>query len=121
MGLNRQPRLVLIVEDEGMLRTDIADEFRSAGWKVLEADTAEDAIEYVRAGRRVDIVFTDIRLAGYLTGWDVGEQCRDLLKDVAVVYASGNAADRARQVQGSLFFDKPYRVEAVIEACEKLA
>jgi two-component system, response regulator PdtaR len=120
MGLNGAPRLVLIVEDEAMLRMDIADHFRAAGWTVLEADTAEDAIEFVRDGRRVDTIFTDIQLAGRLNGWDVGEQCRDLRKDVAVVYASGNAADRSRQVRGSLFFDKPYFADAVIEACHKL-
>jgi two-component system, response regulator PdtaR len=118
--LNGKPRQILIVEDEGMLRMNIAEEFRCAGWWVLEAGTAEDAIEFVRAGRHVDIIFTDIQLAGYLNGWDVGEQCRNVLTDVAVIYTSGNAANRSRQVDGSLFFDKPYRVEAVIDACDKL-
>jgi CheY-like chemotaxis protein len=84
-GLTGKPRLVPIVEDEGMLHADIADEFRSSGWRVLEADTAEDAIEFVRGGPRVDVIFTDIQLSGRLSGWDVAEQCRNLLKDVAVV------------------------------------
>lgn len=112
-------RLVLIVEDEGLLRASIADEFRTAGWQVLEADSAEDAIALVRAGRAIDLVFTDIQLRGRLTGWDLGERCRAIRDDVAVVYASGTAVDRSRKVAGGLFFDKPYIAERVIEACHR--
>jgi CheY-like chemotaxis protein len=120
MGPNGKSRLVLIVEDEGLLRAIIADEFRTAGWEVIETDTAEDAVALMRAGRPVDIVFTDIQLAGRLTGWDVGERCRAIREDVAIIYASGTAVDRSRRVDGSLFFDKPYIAETVIEACHKL-
>lgn len=117
MGLNGKSRLVLVVEDEGLLRAFIVDEFRMVGWQVLESDTAEEAIKLMRAGRPIDLVFTDIQLAGQLGGWDVGEQCRDYREDVAIVYASGNAKERSRQVDGSLFFEKPYVAEAVIAAC----
>jgi CheY-like chemotaxis protein len=120
MGLIGKPRVVLVVEDEAFLRMVISDEFRTAGWQVLEADTAEEAIAIVGAGRHVDIVFTDIQLAGRLTGWDVGERCRAVREDVALVYTSGTAIDRSRKVDGGLFFAKPYRTEAVVEACHQL-
>ena len=121
MGRNGKPRLVLIVEDEALLRLDIADEFRGAGWQVIETDTAEDAIEFVRSGRPIDVVFTDIQLAGHLTGWDVGEQFRDLRKNVGIIYASGTAVDRSRRVDGSIFFAKPYYAERVVVACQQIA
>jgi CheY-like chemotaxis protein len=120
MSRNGKSRLVLIVEDEVLLRTFVADEFRNAGWQVDEASSAEAAIQLMRDGRPIDIVFTDIQLAGQLSGWDVGEQCRDLREDVAIIYASGNAKDRSRRVAGSLFIDKPYVAEDVIEACRSL-
>jgi CheY-like chemotaxis protein len=117
MAPNDKSRLVLIVEDDWLVRDLVADEFRSAGWEVAESSTAEHAIDAVRGGRPVDVVFTDIQLAGDLTGWDVGEQCRELRDDIAIIYTSGNAVDRSRSVDGSLFFQKPYRAAAVVQAC----
>ena len=114
------PRVALVVEDEWLLRDVIAEAFRGAGWHVLEASTAEEAIDFLEAGAAVDIVFTDIQLAGRLSGWDVGERCRGLWKDVPVIYASGNARDRSRKVRDSLFFDKPYEASAVMERADEL-
>ena len=71
MAPNGSSQMVLVVEDEWLVRSLIADEFRSAGWQVIESNTAEEAIDLVRAGRPVDVIFTDIQLAGDLSGWDV--------------------------------------------------
>jgi CheY-like chemotaxis protein len=62
------PRLVLVVEDEWLLRDLVVKALRSAGCDVLEAGTAEVAIAYLQAGHCIDVVFTDIQLAGELTG-----------------------------------------------------
>ena len=70
------PGVILVVEDEGMVREHIAQELRSAGWEVLESRSAEAAIAYLQAGYQIDVVFTDIQLAGHLSGWDVAEQFR---------------------------------------------
>ena len=121
MDLHGTSPVVLVVEDEWLLRKLIAEELRTAGWEVLETSTAEDAIAYLQAGRRIDVVFTDIQLAGSLCGWDVAEQFRAARPDLPVVYASGNAGDRSRRVAGSLFFEKPYQPTDVVEACRRLS
>ena len=55
-----------------------------------EASSAEDAIALMRTGHPdIDVVFTDIQLAGRLCGWDVAEQCRARRADFPVIYASG--------------------------------
>ena len=93
-----------------------------AGWQVIEASTAEDAIALTQMGHQhIDVVFTDIQLAGRRCGWDVAEQCRAARPDFPVIYASGNAADRSRRVAGSLFFDKPYSAADVVDACNRLS
>jgi CheY-like chemotaxis protein len=109
--------VVLIVEDEALVRYTVAQELRAAGYEVIESSTAEDAIARLQAGPRIDVVFTDIQLAGQLTGWDVAEQFRAANPDLPIIYASGNAADRSRRVRGSLFFNKPYRPAEVVAAC----
>jgi CheY-like chemotaxis protein len=119
MCASRPAPVVLIVEDEGLVRTLIASEFASQGWVVLEADKGEGAVELLK-DNHVDIVFTDIQLAGVITGWEVAEAMRRANPSAPVIYASGNASDKSRQVAGSLFFDKPYDPDAVIAACGKL-
>jgi CheY-like chemotaxis protein len=114
-------RVVLIVEDEWALRSLIALELRSAGWYVLQATTAEEAIKCLYGGHRIDVVFTDIQLGGVLSGWDVAEQFRAVRPGVPIIYTSGNSVDRSRSVVGSLFLDKPYLPAALVDACEKLA
>jgi CheY-like chemotaxis protein len=114
-------RVVLVVEDELIVRSLVALELRSAGWEVLETSTAEGAIEHLQLGHPVDVVVTDIRLAGRLSGWDVAEQFRAARVNLPIIYTSGNSFDRSRRVEGSLFFDKPYSTVAIVEACEKLA
>lgn len=113
--------VILVVEDEWLVRDVVVQALRDAGWQVIEASTAEDAIALTRAGHQhIDVVFTDIQLAGRLSGWDVAEQCRAARADFPVIYASGNAADRSRRVAGSLFFNKPYSTADVVDACGRL-
>jgi CheY-like chemotaxis protein len=112
-------RRLLLVEDEPLLRAAAAEAFRDAGWSVVEVSTAEDAVACLQIGYQVDVVFTDIRLAGRLSGWDVAEHFRAAHVGMPIVYASGNAADRSRRVENSVFFDKPYEVADVVAVCFK--
>jgi CheY-like chemotaxis protein len=54
--------IVLIVEDEWLLRDCIAAHLRAARWRTLEARSGEAAVSVLEAGKHVDIVFTDIQL-----------------------------------------------------------
>ena len=75
----------LIVEDDWLLREDIAGEFREEGWVVLEAGT-------------IDFV-TDIGLAdAAMTRWDVAEAVRIAYPEIPVIYSSGGAEDDRRRV-----------------------
>jgi len=115
-----RPSTVLIVEDEYTVRLAIAWHLEEAGWRVLEAATAEQAIAIVRSETPVDVLFTDIHLDSSGCGWEVAEAFRAVRPDIAVLYASGNTRDRSRCVSGSLFFDKPYRASDIVEACRRV-
>jgi CheY-like chemotaxis protein len=118
MWAEAQP-CVLVVEDDFILRNGIVVEFQSEGWLVLDTATGEEAVD-LASDTHVDAVFTDIQLAGRIDGWDVAEVLRQSNPALPVVYASGNAADRSRQVMESRFFDKPYVPTTVIETCKEL-
>jgi two-component system, response regulator PdtaR len=112
--------VILVVEDEWLLREGIADYLQDAGCVVIQAETAERAIDICRSDTPVDILFTDIRLDGSGTGWEVAEAFRDARGDAPVIYASGNPVEPARCVSGSVYFDKPYRPADILRACARL-
>jgi CheY-like chemotaxis protein len=66
--------VVLVVEDEYLIRCDIADHLRQAGFTVVETASGEEAIAMCKSDISIDIVFTDIHLIGSASGWDVAER-----------------------------------------------
>jgi CheY-like chemotaxis protein len=113
------PRLVLVVEDEPLLRSVVVQAFRQAGWDVLEASTGESAVAILGDGRAIDVLFTDIQLPGCVSGWDIAATGRAENPELSVVYASGDPADYSRMVASSTFIHKPYDAESVIEVCRR--
>ena len=118
--LSTRRAVVLVVEDDWLVRDFIVSHLQDAGWRVLEADSAEHAIAMLNAGRQIDIVLTDIQLKGTLTGWDVAEAFRAAQPTMPVIYASGNAPEPSRLVPESLFFRKPYDPAAIVRTCQAL-
>jgi CheY-like chemotaxis protein len=112
---------VLLVEDEDLVRLVIGEELRDAGFDVIEASDADEAITVLADVTPVDLLFTDIRMPGALNGWDLAEQARDLRPGIAVIYATGFSDDSVRMVSGGRFFKKPYRATEIIAAAQELA
>ena len=71
--------IVLIVEDEPILRFHAADIAIEAGFDVLEAGNAEDAIAILEARADVRIVFTDIQMPGSMDGLKLAHAIRKRL------------------------------------------
>jgi two-component system, OmpR family, response regulator len=109
--------VILIVEDEWLVREDVASEFRRLGCTVLETSTGEGAMGLIESGEQIDALITDIQLAGKASGWDVAEVFHAHHPDLPVVYTSGNAAAQERFVPGSIFVPKPCSPAALVEAC----
>lgn len=106
---------ILVVEDDQLIRETVADILVGEGFEVLEAESGEEALDFC-GEHSADLIFTDIRLAGPLTGWDVAERCRAENPGIPVIYATGFSDVRLRPVPGSLFFRKPYRPEQILAA-----
>ena len=63
---------ILIVEDEALIRMDLADMFEDAGFSVLEARDASEAIKLIDMhGNSIEVLLTDIRLGKGPDGWDI--------------------------------------------------
>jgi CheY-like chemotaxis protein len=120
-AFNGSDRLViLVVEDEVLLRGAIADYLRDCGCLVLEAESAEQATAICRSGRVLDVLMTDINLNGPGTGWDIAETLRAAQPNVGVLYVSGHSIDPGRCVSGSFCLNKPYLNAAILQTCQML-
>lgn len=97
---------VLIVEDEVLVRTATAKYLRDYGFEILEAVTADQALELLRAGLRVQAVFTDVKLPGSRSGADLAEIIRMDYRHIKVLLTSGVAP--FPEVEGVTLLRKPY-------------
>jgi CheY-like chemotaxis protein len=113
--------VILIIEDDALVREMIAQYLRDGDCTVLEADSAEQAAAICRSGQEVHVLVTDINLNGPASGWGVAEEFRAARPGVGVVYVSGNSTDRRRCVPDRLFFHKPYLCPDILQACQFLA
>jgi PAS domain S-box-containing protein len=95
---------ILLVEDDPRLRAAAASQLRALGYQVLPAASAAEALEALRQ-RPVDLLFTDIGLAGAMDGRRLAEKARALRPELKVLFTSGGPAAGA----GPALLAKPYR------------
>jgi CheY-like chemotaxis protein len=113
--------VVLLVEDEALLREIATDALIERGFAVLAAASAEEALQHLIVGRAVDVLFTDIHLAGAMDGSTLATMARQLRPQLPVAYTSGNAVpDQIRPVKGSIFVPKPYNPGAIARALKSV-
>ena len=113
---------IMIVEDDEPLRSTIARHLRAHGYGVVEADSAEGAMDQIRDGWRPALVILDINLPGD-TGWS-------LLRDpgftatgsVPVVVASATTINprRLREYGVAGYLPKPFPLETLVATVERL-
>ena len=107
--------VILVVDDEALLRLLAATEFAQAGFEVIEAANGAQALTIL--ARRADIraVFTDIQMPGTPDGLALAKHVRDLRPDCAIVVASGRIEpDEDDLAARARFIPKPYSCESVI-------
>jgi CheY-like chemotaxis protein len=110
MGLSVSKRpVVLIVEDEFLLRMDAVDMIGAAGFEVVEAGNADEAIEILEARPDITVVFTDIQMPGSMDGLKLARAVRGRWPPIKIVATSGRAHIAETDLpEGGRFLPKPY-------------
>jgi CheY-like chemotaxis protein len=105
----------LVVEDEILVRLTIADCLRAAGYVVVEAANATEALAVLTSGEPVDVIFTDVRMPGAMDGLMLARWVHEHHSRIQVLVTSGNgdAAVSSGLIPDDTFFSKPYAVEEV--------
>ena len=116
------PPLVLIVEDELLLRLNAVSLLEEAGFGVLEAASADDAIALLESRQDIRIVFTDINMPGSMDGLRLAHAIRNRWPPVELVLASGRMGVRNEDMPArGLFLSKPYDPSELVETVRSLA
>lgn len=117
----RTPVKILIVEDEALLRMDIADEMQDAGFVVLEAGNADQAIALLDADPEIRLIFTDVDMPGSMDGLKLAAAVRDRWPPIKIIVTSGHRQVADFELPSeSRFFGKPYRATAIAEAAREM-
>jgi CheY-like chemotaxis protein len=101
--------VVLVVEDEPLLRMLAVDLVEEAGLTALEAANADEAIRLLEMRGDIRIIFTDIDMPGSMNGLKLAAAVRDRWPPIKIIVASGQyRALESELPPGSRFFPKPY-------------
>jgi CheY-like chemotaxis protein len=112
---------VLVVEDEAIVRMDIAGQLSDAGYDVFEAGTADEAVSLLEANASIRILFTDIDMPGSMDGLKLAAAVRHRWPPVKIVVTSGHRVVEITDLpDGSVFFSKPYHHGRVVRSFREL-
>ncbi|HUQ83012.1 MAG TPA: response regulator, partial [Gemmatimonadaceae bacterium] len=104
--------VILLVEDDPLVRGLAVRLLRRLGYVVLEAKDARAALSLVKPDARIDLLMTDVMLPGELTGPRLADELKKRRPEVPVLFASGYSEEMielgAHGGEGLRFLSKPY-------------
>jgi two-component system, response regulator PdtaR len=105
---------ILVVEDEVLLRMVIADGLREAGYRVIEAANAEQALDALDHSFDVRLILTDVQMPGSLDGVGLARIVRCAFPTIKIVLTSGRFGE-VKGAEHDAFFAKPFDPIEVVE------
>jgi CheY-like chemotaxis protein len=100
---------VLIVEDEPLVRLCAVETVEAAGFKVIEATNADEAIRILESRSDIGVVFTDLHMPGSMDGLKLAHAVRNRWPPIKIIVTSGREKIAEQDLPaGGRFFAKPY-------------
>ena len=107
--------IVLVVEDEPLVRMHAVDIVEAAGFEAIEASNADHAVRILETRDDVRIVFTDIDMPGSMDGMKLAAAVRNRWPRIEIILTSGlYDVKRDEMPARSVFLRKPYRSDEVV-------
>jgi two-component system, response regulator PdtaR len=111
---------ILIVEDEILIRLSLEEDLIDAGFVVLQAADAAEALEVLQSAIQVDLLISDVRMPGAIDGVELVRRARAFWPQLKIVLISGNVQDLPPDLPADAIFDKPYVPAVVIPRVKEL-
>ena len=113
--------VVLVVEDEPLVRMAIVDHLEDEGFLVVEAANADEAVAILATNLTVSIMFTDIDMPGGMDGLKLAAAVRDRWPPIKIVVTSGHRAVNVEDLPvEAQFFSKPYDPDKIVSAFREM-
>jgi two-component system, response regulator PdtaR len=113
--------VILTVEDETLVSAYLGQVLKDAGYQVIAAANADEAIEILEARDDIRIVITDVHMPGSMDGLRLAAAVKDRWPPIKIIIASGKVALRQDEMpKDCQFLPKPYAPHAVLGAVRQL-
>jgi len=112
---------ILVVEDEPLIRIGIAITVESAGYEVVEAANAAEAIQQIERNDDIRLVLTDVDMPGSMDGIKLAHYVRGKWPPIQLIVISGKVGVNAGELPpGARFIPKPYYEPALINLVQAM-
>lgn len=112
---------LLVVEDEPLLRLDIAEYLRDEGFVVWEAQSATEAIALLMEHQEIRLVLTDVDMPGGMDGIRLAAYVRDRWPPLKIIVVSGYRTVKNDEIPAeSRFFSKPYDPRRIVNSINEM-
>jgi two-component system, response regulator PdtaR len=119
-GASRRP-VVLIVEDETLIRMDAVEMIEAEGFEAIEATGADEAIAVLEQRNDIHLIFTDIDMPGSMDGLRLAHFVKGRWPPIKIIATSGHAKIAESELpDGSRFLPKPYDAATITRAIHQL-
>jgi len=106
---------VLLVEDEPLIRLFVAELLEDAGFKVVEAANATEALVLLGAGLEINVLLTDVDMPHGCNGFELAHQVHEFWPDAEILIMSGRRWPAEGDLpQGAAFLAKPCPNESIV-------
>ncbi|MCS3840786.1 CheY-like chemotaxis protein [Pseudomonas sp. JAI111] len=108
--MTSHPSIILVVEDDAIVRMLIVDVLEELEYTVLEADGSEKALEFLNdEDQYIDLMMTDVGLP-VMDGRELATQARMLRPELPILFASGYA-ENIDVPEGMQVIGKPFSID----------
>jgi len=115
------PPVVLIVEDEMLLRMRAVDMVEDAGYTSVEAVDADEAVTILEARSDIALLFTDIQMPGSMDGLRLAHAVHERWPPIKIILVSGALKLAKSDIPAdSRFFGKPLEAKEMIAEMQEM-
>jgi CheY-like chemotaxis protein len=109
------PPAVLVVEDEELVRLDSCQRLEDAGFRVLEASGAEEALALLHAHAEIRVLVTDVKMPGWMSGIDLARLVGKEWPEISILVTSAYfTAEEGGLPENMTLFPKPFSPDALV-------
>src|SRR5580704_12017918 len=121
MTSERTVPVILIVEDEALVRLSAVGMLEDAGFRMIEAVNSDQALELLAANSEVQLLFTDVNMPGAIDGLALARQVHDRWPQIRIMVASAKREPQPEELPvGSRCEQKPYSLDTVVRHAREL-